>query len=260
MRAVWWLLHRSVMGVVNIWRRLGRSPEGTRRAWRQREQLQVILRGEEGPRWWEVAPAYVAVLLSIALPLAAVVWLWVGVGWWAALLAVLAGAWGMRELVRWRRAAVVERRRRSVRFGLEHVDAADDRAFRRIVGRLLQRDGWVNVRGVLVRPGLVHLVGDGPDGRPVGVAFDRGVEHTEQGSGGRAALRPVAPVLPEGAPGAEALFLVVSSGTFSRERVVWAARNDVRLVDRTLLERWAAGEHLAALLGLEAEAAQRSAS
>ncbi|MFD4973624.1 hypothetical protein [Streptomyces sp. NPDC058424] len=53
---------------------------------------------------------------------------------------------------------------------------------------------------------------------------------------------------------------MVSSGTFARERVVWAARHGVRLVDRALLERWAAGEDLAVLLDLGLDHAQSDAS
>jgi hypothetical protein len=110
---------------------------------------------------------------------------------------------------------------------------------------------------------VVHLVGTGRDGRQLGVAFERGTGGAEQGSGGRAALRPVggAPQLPTAtAPGVRPLFLVVTSGTFARERVVWAARHGVRLVDRALLQRWAAGEDLAVLLDLGLDLAQPEAS
>ncbi|MEV8590898.1 hypothetical protein AB0424_28560 [Streptomyces sp. NPDC051180] len=230
-----------------------RSPVGTRRAWRKREELRLRLSGQYGPEWWEVAPTFAAVLTVLALPIAVLGWLGTRVSWWAALLAAVAGACGLRAAVRQRRELALEGQRREARFGLDQVDAADDRAFRTIVGRLLLRDGWTNVRGVLIRPGVVHLVGDGPDGRQLGVAFERGVERAGRGSGGRAVLRPVGSggqALPDGATQPRALFLIVSSGTFARERVVWAARNDVRLVDRATLERWAAGGHLAVLLGL----------
>ncbi|WP_017238145.1 hypothetical protein [Streptomyces sp. SS] len=232
-----------------------RSPVGTRRAWRKREELRLRLSGQYGPEWWEVAPAFAAVLAMLALPIVVLGWLGTRVGWWAALLAAAAGAYGLRALLRRRRRRelALEGQRREARFGLDQVDAADDRAFRTIVGRLLLRDGWANVRGVLIRPGVVHLVGDGPDGRQIGVAFDRGVERAGKGNGARAVLRPVesgGPARTDGASEPRALFLIVSSGAFARERVVWAARNDVRLVDRTTLERWAAGGHLAVLLGL----------
>ncbi|MFF4607767.1 hypothetical protein ACFY12_34140 [Streptomyces sp. NPDC001339] len=238
-----------------------RSPVGTRRAWRKREELRLRVSGQWGPEWWEVLPGFAAVLVIVGLPVAVLGWLWARVGWWAPLLAAAAMAYGVRAAVRRRRALAVERQRLAVRFGLEQVDAADDRRFRTIVGRLLLRDGWTNVRGVLIRPGIVHLVGDG-HGRQLGVAFERGVERTGQASGGRAALRPVGGSLPlpEGATGPRALFLVVSSGAFARERVVWAARNDIRLVDRAMLQRWAGGEHLAVLLGLGLDDVRSDAS
>lgn len=66
-----------VVRVSLVWT-LRRSPDGTRRAWRQREELQVIQRGEYGPRWWEIAPAFAALLLALALPLFAVGWAWSG--------------------------------------------------------------------------------------------------------------------------------------------------------------------------------------
>lgn len=148
-------------------------------------------------------------------------------------------------------------------YSLPEIDASDDRRFRAIVGRLLLRDGWTQVRGVRISREVVHLVGNGPDGRQLGVAFERGADRAGQGNGGRAALRPVggAPHLPTAtAPGARPLFLVVSTGTFARERVVWAARHGVRLVDRALLQRWAAGEDLAVLLDLDLDHAQPDAS
>ncbi|KAB7833539.1 hypothetical protein [Streptomyces mobaraensis] len=238
---------------------LSRSPVGTRRAWRKREELRLRVSGKYGPEWWEVLPAFGMVLVVIGLPLLCLGWLWARIGWWAALLAAAALGYAVRAGVRRRRAVLARRRRRAVCFSLEQVDAADDRAFRAIVGRLLLRDGWTHVRGVRIRAEVVHLVGAGPDGRQLGVAFERGIERA--GQGGRAALRPVGGV-PELLPGIgpRALFLVVSSGSFARERVVWAVRNDVRLVDRLMLQRWAAGEHLAVLLGLGLDDARPDAS
>ncbi|MFD8621672.1 hypothetical protein [Streptomyces sp. NPDC059513] len=255
-----WSLRRYVWA-------LRRSPEGTRRVWRQRQVLQVILRGEYGPRWWEVAPAFAGLGLAIGLPLACVSWLWVRVGWWAALpAATTVVVVGARAAVLRHRKAAVRHRQHAVRFTLDDVDAADDRAFRRIVGRLLLRDGWVNVRGVRVTDaGVVHLVGIGPDGCQLGCAVERGGKLPGGPGEGRAALRPVGSTPPRGptdSPGARPpLFVVVSSGAFSRERVVWAARNGVRLVDREMLRRWATGEDLVALLGLGlGDVAERDAS
>ncbi|MGW1043678.1 hypothetical protein [Streptomyces sp. NPDC002547] len=235
---------------------LRRSPEGTRRAWRQREELQVILRGEYGPRWWEVAPAFLAALVAIGLPLSVIGWLWVRLGWWAALLATGALAYGVRAVVLRRREVAARNRRRAVRFTLDQVDAADDREFRRIVGRLLRRDGWT-AKGVLVNDrGTVHLVGNDSGGRRMGCAFERGIAAAgEDGPRSAATLRPVSAAPdddgPEETEGPAPLLLIVSSGAFARERVVWAARNNVRLVDRGQLQRWAAGESLRALLDLD---------
>lgn len=258
----WGVIGEGEVGVSSVWL-WDRSPLGTRRAWRKREELRLRVSGQWGPEWWEVLPGFAAVLAVTLLPVAVLGWLWAKVGWWAALLAAAAMAYGVRSSVRRRRALAVEQQRQAVRFGLEQVDTADDRRFRTIVGRLLLRDGWTDVRGVLIRPGVVHLVGNGPDGRKLGVAFERGVERAgRESGGGRAALRPVGGslTLPEGATGPRALFLVVSSGAFARERVVWAARNDVRLVDRAMLQQWAGGEHLAVLLGLGREDVRSDAS
>ncbi|MFI9031136.1 hypothetical protein [Streptomyces sp. NPDC053560] len=255
MRALSWLV-RAVRG----W---GPSPVGTRRAWRRRAELQLRVSGQYGPEWWEIAPAAAAILAGLGGLLAGLVWLWLHVGWWAALFAAAVLACVGRAAVRWHRARVERRRRSAVCFSLEQVDAADDRAFRAIVGRLLLRDGWTQVRGVRISRTVVHLVGAGRDGRRLGVAFERGVGHTDRAAGGRAVLRPVgdASRLPGGVEaGPRPLFLVVSSGAFARERVVWAARNDVRLVDRALLQRWAAGEPLALLLDLDLTEAYPNAS
>ncbi|MFF5893968.1 hypothetical protein ACFY72_35140 [Streptomyces globisporus] len=235
------------------------SPVGTRPSWRKREELQRWLDGKHGPEWWEIA----AGLAVIGLPLAGLAWLWSWIGWWAALLAAASLAYAARAAVRRRRAVLALRRRRASCYSLPEIDAADDRRFRAIVGRLLLRDGWAQVRGVRISGEVVHLVGRGPNGRQLGVAFERGTERAEQGSGRRAALRPVggAPQLPTAtAPGARPLFLIVNSGTFARDRVVWAARHDVRLVDRALLQQWASGEDLVELLDLDLNHVQPDAS
>ncbi|MFJ8855203.1 hypothetical protein [Streptomyces sp. NPDC102437] len=220
----------------------------------------MILRGEYGPRWWEIAPAFATLLLAIGLPLFSVGWLWGRVGWWAGLLAAAVIACGIRAVVLRRREVVARNRRRAVRFTLDNVDAADDREFRRMVGRLLRRDGWT-ARGVLANDrGTVHLVGNDSSGRRMGCAFERGIETVGQdGPRAAAALRPVSAAPDddgqEDPGGSGPLLLVVSSGSFARDRVVWAARSGVRLVDRGQLLRWAAGENLRVLLDLDRPAA-----
>jgi hypothetical protein len=43
---------------------------------------------------------------------------------------------------------------------------------------------------------------------------------------------------------------VLNFGRFNRERVVWASRSGVHLVDRTALGRWTGGEELDRVLYL----------
>ncbi|MFE5730239.1 hypothetical protein ACFQ7A_04905 [Streptomyces sp. NPDC056528] len=238
---------------------LRRSPEGTRRDFRRDQELRLRLRGEYGPEWWEVLPAFLLVLVVVAVPLAALGWLWARLGWWAALLGAVALGYAVRAAGRHRRRAVARRRHRAACFTLDQIDAAaDERVLRSIVGRLLRRDGWRDVRGVRVTDtGVVHLVGHWPGGRRLGVAVERGVDGAgPEGSRGAAALRSVGsatkPVRTELSP----VYLVVSPGHYARSRVLWAARTGVHLVDRALLERWAAGENLAVLLDLDLDGAR----
>ena len=233
---------KVVVGVSDVWP-LRRSPVGTRRAWRQREKLQALLRGQRGPRWWEVAPAALAVLLAVGLPAAGLGWLWVDLGGWAAALAAAGLACGVTAAVRRRRAVVASRRPPRGPLTVDQLDGATDRRVRAFVGRLLVRDGWA-VRGVRANDaGAVHLVGE-RNGRRLGCAVERGADG--EAAGPAAALRPIGPAGNDPAP----LLLVVSTGAFARTRVIWAARNGVRLVDRVLLERWAAGDRLEDLLDL----------
>ncbi|OEV12477.1 hypothetical protein AN218_08135 [Streptomyces nanshensis] len=231
-----------------------RASAGGRREHRQRQDLQLRLRGAYGPDWWEVAPAVVVAAGSLAVPLSALLWLWSYVGWWAAVLAFGGFAYGAWVVGRRLRALRARAGRRRERFALAEVDAADDRGYRHIVGRLLQRDGWHKVRGIRVNDsGAVHLVGEWPGGEQrLGVAFERARPGISEDPCGVAALRPV--VAPDDGPRrqrpAPLLLVVVSSGSFSRQRVVWAARSGVHLVDRPMLARWAAGEDLAVLLDL----------
>ncbi|MFB7328405.1 hypothetical protein [Streptomyces sp. NPDC056190] len=64
------------------------------------------MNGKQGPKWWEIAPAFAAVLTVIGLPLVGLGWLWSRVGWWAALLAAAALAYAVRAAVRQRRAVL----------------------------------------------------------------------------------------------------------------------------------------------------------
>ncbi|NED26180.1 hypothetical protein G3I37_14955, partial [Streptomyces anulatus] len=73
----------------------------------------MILRGEYGPRWWEVAPAFLAALVALGLPMFTIGWLWVRLGWWAALLAGAVLAYGVRAVVLRRREVAARNRRRA---------------------------------------------------------------------------------------------------------------------------------------------------
>ncbi|MFE4447984.1 hypothetical protein [Streptomyces sp. NPDC056820] len=99
------------------------------------------MNGKQGPKWWEIAPAFAAVLTVIGLPLVGLGWLWSRVGWWAALLAAAALAYAVRAAVRQRRAVLTRRQRQARCFSLPEIDVSDDRRFRAIVGRLLLREG-----------------------------------------------------------------------------------------------------------------------
>lgn len=230
--------------------RLRRAPAG----WLERRRRTALLLRRAGvaePGWWELAFVVLVLVAAVGVPLYGVLWVWSRVGWPAALLlAGLLGYLARAGLLR-RRAVLAHRRRAVVRYSLADIDAADPRGYRRIVGRLLQRDGWQHVRGVRVLPDVVHLVGVDAGGRQLGVAFER----TDVDAGGTSAavlrvLRPVVeePTEPEHGQPVAPLLLVVSRGQFDRERVVWAARTGVTLVDRDLLARWAAGEELPTLL------------
>lgn len=183
------------------------------------------------------------------MPVAALSWARTRLAGGLALVGILGLASVVGTLVVcWRRAAA-RRRRRAIRFDLRDIDAADDREYRRIVGQLLIRDGWRHVRGVRVTDHVIHVVGE-RDGRRLGVAFERGA-----GGLGSAVLRALAAVPSEPMGQIAPLLIVVSTGRFSRDRVLWAARTGVRLVDRHLLGRWAAGEDLLVLLGLSRQGA-----
>ncbi|MGW3511106.1 hypothetical protein [Streptomyces sp. NPDC000994] len=62
--------------------------------------------------------------------------------WFPALLAAAALAYDVRAAVRQRRGVLAQRRRQARCFSIAEIDDSDDRGFRSIVGRLLQREGW----------------------------------------------------------------------------------------------------------------------
>ncbi|MCZ0984052.1 hypothetical protein O1L60_45640 [Streptomyces diastatochromogenes] len=241
---------------------LSRSPVGTRRSWRKREELQRWLNGKQGPEWWEVVPAFAAVLAVLGLPLAGLWWLWSRVGWWAALLAAAAlvyaagarcaGGGPCSRGAGGRRGASPPLRstpRTTGGSGRSSGGCCSATAGRRSAG-CASAGRWCTSSAT------------GPTGASWAwpSSGEPAVRSRAAGAGGAApgGRRPQLPTAT--APGARPLFLVVSSGTFARERVVWAARHGVRLVDRTLLQRWAAGEDLAVLLDLDLDHAQPNAS
>lgn len=223
-----------------------------------------------GPTLRDVLPALALTAAALTLPLALLLLLFTGLDWWTCLVtALISVTVGL--------AALRLHRRRSSRPAPAAVPApvavpepparpplpnhpprrptaaqiADlpDAAYRQVVANLLQRDGW-QVREVPVGDD-VHLVGAHHDGSQIGLRCLRGELSDQDGQDSAAPLRPVgAP--PAGAP-TGALWLMVSTGSWSRSTVRWAARSNIRLVDAPLLDRWSAGEDLADLLGLHAD-------
>lgn len=260
--------------------------QGTRREARRRRVFAARRAGRYGPRWWEVAPGFAGVGLAVAASVAVLAWTWSHLTSWAAAAAVLLGLLaGLRV-----RAVVLQRRRRVPRVPgrpasrvpgvparpavppaavpvrprrvlrtvkLATIDTVDDTEYRRIVSLLLRRDGWTQLREVPVGRSR-HVTGVGRSGVPLGLACERG-DDVDDDTGHAAALRPVAAAdASEHVPGV--LYVIVSTGRFERSRVLWAARSGVHLVDRALLARWAAGEHLAELLDLDVDRPAPAAS
>ncbi|MGK4586063.1 hypothetical protein [Kitasatospora sp. HPMI-4] len=224
-----------------------------------------------GPTLLEVLPALALTVLALALPLSGLLMLAVSLGWWtcltSAVIAVVAGL----VVLRWHRtrsnrtesepaapaeaasvpaAAPPMPARAPHPAGAAQIAALDDAGYRAAVARLLDRDGW-QVREIPVGDD-VHLVGDHrADGTRIGLRCLRGESSAGEGEDSAAPLRPIgAP--PAGAP-TGTLWLMVSTGSWSRATVRWAVRTNVRLVDAPLLDRWCAGEDLADLLHLRAD-------
>jgi hypothetical protein len=225
-------------------------------------------RGAAEPTFLDVLPALALTVVLLAVPLAVVLMLAIGASWWACLgtatIAISAGLASLR-LIRGRHRAPATAKpvpvpaRASAAFprmparapypaSAEQVDVLDDAGYRAAVAALLDRDGWT-VREIPVADD-VHLVGTHrADRSRIGLRCLRG-ELTD-GQDGAAPLRPVgAP--PAGAP-TGSRWLMVSTGSWSRATVRWAARNNVRLVDGPMLTRWCAGTGLAELLDLAAD-------
>ncbi|GAA2836735.1 restriction endonuclease [Kitasatospora aburaviensis] len=219
---------------------------------------------DTGPTLPDVLPALVLTAVALALPLSLILLLLTDLAWAAcmaiALFAVVLGLLALR-LLRSRTARATAADRPAGGTGpaiqppahrpltAEQIAALPDSDYRQVVADLLQRDGW-QVREIPVGDDI-HLVGSHRDGSRIGLRCLRGELSVQDGEDSVAPLRPVgAP--PAGAP-TGALWLMVSTGGWSRATVRWAARTNIRLVDGALLDRWCAGEDLADLLGLQAD-------
>ena len=135
------------------------------------------------------------------------------------------------------------------RWAVEDLADVPDAQYRAAVAALLHRDGWP-VREIPVGE-QVHLVGTSASGQQIGVACFR-PDPDDDAFGGSGSLRLVAAPDPgPGLPGGDTLYVMVSTGRFSRATVRWAPRHRIHLLDRPLLERWLAGEPLAGVLDLE---------
>lgn len=219
-----------------------------------------------GPALLDVLPALTATAAALSLPLAALLMLLLSAGWWTCLLiAVISVTVGLVALRLQRgrspRTAAAVRAAAPTATpplpnhaprpaGAAQIEALDDAGYRVAVGKLLDRDGW-QIREIPVGDD-VHLVGTHrSDGSRIGLRCLRGELSGPAGEDSAAPLRPIgAP--PAGAP-TGTLWLMVTTGSWSRTTVRWAVRTNVRLVDGPLLDRWCSGEDLADLLDLSAD-------
>lgn len=192
--------------------------------------------GLAGPTLRDVLPGAVLLALAVTVPVAFLTWLSLRLGVLGLVLGlVLLGA-GAVPLVRWRRAAA--RRRGGVYLPAE-LAGLDGHALAVAVGRMLRRDGW-------------HVISAPFEGRPRLSATDRSgrqldvVFRSDPKGPGATPLRDV------GRLGVDrVLRVVVTTGSYGRADVLWAARQGgVYLVDGAVLADWAAGTTAAAALGL----------
>ncbi|WP_318216898.1 hypothetical protein [Streptomyces sp. SCL15-6] len=195
--------------------------------------------GKYGPELREVLPALTGTVLTACGALAGLVVAYRLTGP-AAPVAALALAAVVVPVVVGRRRPLSRRRRGY--YTPEEIAELDVDGLALAVCRMLRRDGWT----------VRRAADDGVRPR-VQARHDRG--HRLE-----VAFRPVAEPLPdEDPPLAPAsrgdrpprLRLVVHRGTFTRRDVRWArASEDIRLMDGTLLRRWAYGTPLHRLIDL----------
>lgn len=195
--------------------------------------------GRYGPRFREVLPALTGLALAVCGTVAAVTVAHRTLGPAALAAPALLCALAVPFLLQRRRPAA---RRRRGRYTEREIAELDTRGLALAVARMLRRDGWT-VRlppGDHVRP---CVRARHPRGHRLEVAF-----------------RPVAEPLPDEEPrpvprtGARApVRLIVHRGDFGCRDRRWASgRANIRLLDGTLLRRWADGAPLDELIDLDA--------
>jgi hypothetical protein len=232
---------------VTWWQRGSRRSE-SRRARRQRAIRLLRSQGRYGPELREVLPALTATVLAVAGTLAAVMAAYRAVGIGAPLAALAVLALAVPLAVRHHRPLA---RRRLGYYSPEELADLDTPGLALAVSRMLRRDGW-RVRlpsQERVRP---RLQARHRHGHRLEVAF-----------------RPVAEPLPDEDPplprlrrtaAGSPLRLIVHRGVFSHRDRRWArSRDDTRLVDGSLLNRWAQGTPLHELVALTTDPTEHSA-
>ncbi|GGL62248.1 hypothetical protein GCM10010129_02260 [Streptomyces fumigatiscleroticus] len=200
---------------------------------------QLRAQGRYGPGFREVFPALAGLVLLVCAAVAGLTAAYRALGIGVPIAAPLLLAAVVPVLVRRHRPLV---RRRMGYYTADEIAELDVAGLALAVSRMLRRDGW-SVRlpaGERVRPRVQARDGRG---RRLEVAF-----------------RPVAEPLPDEDPplgrarrpaAGPSLRLVVHRGTFAHRDVQWArGSGDTRLVDGTLLRRWACGTPLDQLVDL----------
>ncbi|MFF3007001.1 restriction endonuclease [Kitasatospora sp. NPDC057940] len=193
--------------------------------------------------WPEVATVATAVLGGLAL-IAGIVVLgnWLDSIWWPSTTVLgpacfLFAVWGYR---REGRQKWEERLRRTgLKYSLAQLDALHYRKFEYAVRDLMRRDGFRAERTGGGGDDACDVRAVDPDGRIWAVQ----VKHRRDGAAGKKIGVPVLQQVKGTAqPVHGATFaLIVTNGGFSSKAIPWGKTHGIHLVDRHLLETWAAG-------------------
>ncbi|MFD4393778.1 restriction endonuclease [Kitasatospora sp. NPDC058478] len=170
---------------------------------------------------------------------------WLDRHFWVIKIALIIGcgllaAWGFRRNRRKEWEGNV--RRHGLRYSISQIDRFHFHAFEFAVRDLMRRDGFRAERIGGSGDDACDVRAVDPDGRIWAVQ----VKHRRDGAAGKKIGTPVLQQVKGTAqPVHGATFaLVVTNGGFSAKAVPWGKAHDVHLVDRELLETWAAGSGL----------------